>query len=306
MSPAGPLVSVVLATRNRPHRLNGSVASVLAQSYPHFELLVVDDASTVPAEPVVDRVAGGDTRVKLIRLDKHSGAAAARNTALKHASGDIVAFIDDDDQWTTHKLERQMRYFADHPDVGIITAHFEVVDERRPGQVLTHRVPTLLSSHHLFWFNLPGCFVCGAARKDVVDADLWQDESFPSVEDWDMWARCGRHTSIGVVEEVLGRHTLHSDGQLSDPAFKLRGLQAFEARHAASLSKACLAFLRAHQRMEIGTGWRKRANVLRSLATDSPRASALLLIEQTARQVGKLRDDPGLAERVLARAIASE
>ncbi|HVA73619.1 MAG TPA: glycosyltransferase family 2 protein [Acidimicrobiales bacterium] len=301
----GPLVSVVLPTRNRPGRLPRALSSVLAQTYKRLELLVVDDASSTPAEEVVDQVGRGDRRVQLLRFEKQMGASAARNAAFKRAAGDVIAFIDDDDQWKPQKLERQVSYLAAHPRTGIVTADFEVMDERR-AEILIHRGPASFRRHHLWWFNLPGSFVCGIARREAVDGELWLDESFLSAEDWDMWVRCARRTSIGVVKEVLGRQTLHADGQLTDPSSRLQGLKAFEGRHAPSLSKASLAFLRAHQQMEMGTGIRKRLNVLRSLATDSPRASTLLLVEQSARQIGKVRRDPGLVDRALVRAIGSE
>lgn len=305
MSVKDPLISVVLPTRNRPGRLPGALSSVLGQTYRRLEVLVVDDASAMPAEQVIGQAGCADPRIHVLRFEQPVGASAARNAAFKQAAGDVIAFLDDDDEWKPHKLERQVCFLQDHPRTGIVTADFEVMNERR-SELLVHRGPADFRENHLWWFNLPGSFVCGIARRDAVDSELWLDESFLSAEDWDMWVRCARHTSIGVVKEVLGRQTLHGDGQLTDPTSRLQGLKAFEERHAASLSTACLEFLRAHQLMEMGTGMRKRLNVLRSLATDSPRASALLLIEQSVRQMGKLRRDPGLVDRVLVRAIGSE
>ena len=266
---------------------------------------MVDDASAIPAADSVDGVAGGDARVRLFRLTENSGAAVARNTALSHARGDVIAFIDDDDLWKPQKLERQVRFLADHPQVGIVTSDFEVLHERHPDKIITFRGPRALSSEHMMWFCLPGSLSCNVVRRDTVGGELWLDESFPSVEDWDMWVRCARHTSIGVVTEALAQRIYHAEGQLSDPASNLKGLKAFELRHGDSMSKACLAFLRAHQQMQVGTGWRKRGNVLRSIFTASPKASALLLLEQSSGQLGKFRGDPGLPERALARAIPS-
>jgi glycosyltransferase involved in cell wall biosynthesis len=300
-----PLVSVVLPTRNRHERLCRALQSVLAQSYSNLEVLVVDDGSTVPVADAMEGVARGDGRVRLFRLTNNSGAACARNVALSHARGGVIAFIDDDDLWKPEKLERQIQFLSDHPQVGIVTSDFEVLDERHPDTILTYRGPRELSSEHLMWFCLPGSFSCNIVRRDAVGGELWLDETFPSVEDWDMWVRCAQHTSIGVVAEALGQRIFHAGGHLSEPSSNLKGLKAFERRHEDSMSKACLAFLRAHQRMQMGTGWRKRGNVLRSLVTASPKASALLVLEQSTRQLGNFRGDPGLVERALARAIAA-
>lgn len=300
-----PLVSVVLPTRNRPGRLPSAISSVLGQTYRRLDVVVVDDASDIPAERVIDEAGCSDPRIQVLRFEEPGGVSAARNAAFKQAAGDVIAFIDDDDQWKPHKLERQVSFLRDHPARGIVTADFEVMNERR-SELLIYRGPADFRVNHLWWFNIPGSFSHVIARRDAVDSELWLDESFVSAEDWDMWVRCARHTSIGVVKEVLGRQTLHRDGQLTDPSSRLQGLKAFEERHASSLSKACSAFLRAHQLMEIGTGTSKRLNVLRSLATNSPRASTLLVIEQSARQIGKLRRDPGLVDRVLVAAIGAE
>jgi glycosyltransferase involved in cell wall biosynthesis len=268
-------------------------------------VLVVDDASTVPVADDVEAVARGDARVRLFRLPHNAGPADARNTAFSHARGDLIAFIDDDDLWKPQKLERQVGFFADHPNVGIVTSDYEVVDERHPDTVLTYRGPRTLRAEHMLWFCLAGSLSCNVVRRDAVGDELRLDAAFPSIEDWDMWIRCSRHTSIGVVTEALAQRVRHADGQISDPAANLKAWTEFELRYQQSMSKACLSFLRAHRLMQLGTGWRKRGNVLRSIVTTSPRASALLLLEQSTRQLGKLRGDPGLPERALARAIAS-
>jgi glycosyltransferase involved in cell wall biosynthesis len=133
-----PLVSVVLPTRNRPERLVRALRSVLAQSYTNLEVLIVDDASTVPVAEAVEGVAIGDSRVRQFRLATNSGAAAARNEAFAQARGGVIAFIDDDDLWKPDKLARQVDYLSRHPDVGIVTSDFEIVAERRPDQVVTN------------------------------------------------------------------------------------------------------------------------------------------------------------------------
>ncbi len=265
---------------------------------------MVDDASDSPAEEVVDRVAGSDPRVVLQRLQSRAGAAAARNTAFAQAQGEIVGFIDDDDEWQPRKLELQMSFLRDHPSVGIVTGDFEIhYEQRTTKSSVLYRGPNALTARHLLWFNLPGSFICGMVRRDAAGDELWLDTSFPAVEDWDLWVRCSRCTNIGVVKENLGRIHLHGEGRLSDPASERTGLQAFERRHQAAMSKACREFLHAHQRMEEGAGWRKRVNVLRSIATPSAQASALVLLEQVARQWGKARRDPGFVERALVKVL---
>jgi glycosyltransferase involved in cell wall biosynthesis len=298
----------VLPTYNRARRVGDALASVLAQTYRDLEVIVVDDASPDPAADIVDAVAGDDRRVQLVTHPSNRGAAAARNTAFARASGEVVAFIDDDDRWAPHKLARQVAFLEEHPEVDIVTADFDFAFERRAGTtVVPFRAPRRLRAHHLLWFNLPGSFVCGMVRRrGPIEKEIFLDESFPSVEDWDFWVRCARVGAIGVLPEVLGRLTVHGEGRLSDPSSIVEGRRMFRTRHEHLMSPACRAYNVAHETMELGVGWGKRVNVLRSMATSSPRATALLLLEQTARQVGKVTRDPALDCRVLTRAIGDD
>lgn len=93
-----PLFSIVMPTHNRPEYLAEAVASIVAQSFEDWELIVVDDAGLIPAE------VPNDPRIQLMRHEASRGPAAARNTGLDIARGKYVAFLDDDDAWTTRRL----------------------------------------------------------------------------------------------------------------------------------------------------------------------------------------------------------
>lgn len=101
LSEGGPLVSIVLVVRNRPHLLPRAVASVVAQTYPYWELVVVDDGSEIPVSDVLSL---DDSRVRLLRIEP-SGASAARNRGLQECSGELVTFIDSDNWWFPRRLE---------------------------------------------------------------------------------------------------------------------------------------------------------------------------------------------------------
>jgi GT2 family glycosyltransferase len=117
-----PLVSVILPTYNRGPLLQQAVASVVAQTFGDWELIVVDDGSTDRTDDANDtddtaaRVARvGDPRIRLLARS-HGGAAAARNAGLDAARGHWVAFLDSDDLWLPDKLERQLSALRNHPD----------------------------------------------------------------------------------------------------------------------------------------------------------------------------------------------
>ncbi|MBI2382587.1 MAG: glycosyltransferase family 2 protein [Gammaproteobacteria bacterium] len=105
---AGPLVSVVLPTRNRADLLPRAIRSVLAQTYSNLELIVVDDASTDSTPDCVG--AFPDPRLRYHRLAGNRGGAAARNVGIGAARGQLLAFQDDDDLWRIEKLEKQVAH----------------------------------------------------------------------------------------------------------------------------------------------------------------------------------------------------
>jgi len=110
-----PLVSVILPLHNGVRFLESAVNSVRAQTYSNWELIAVDDGST---DGSAGRAAAFPD-VRLLRLD-HGGVARARNAGVEAASGDLIAFIDQDDVWKPEKLELQVEYLQDHPNKGFV------------------------------------------------------------------------------------------------------------------------------------------------------------------------------------------
>ena len=102
---AAPVFSLVMPVHN-PERawLEAAIGSVLDQAYPHLELCIADDASTLPHVRVVLEGAAGDPRVRVVYRDQQGGIAAASNSALALATGDFVGFIDNDDVLRPHAL----------------------------------------------------------------------------------------------------------------------------------------------------------------------------------------------------------
>jgi glycosyltransferase involved in cell wall biosynthesis len=110
-----PLVSVVIPHYNRPAVLAETLQTVLAQTYSHWEVVIVDDCS--PHDPTADLADFlADPRFRLIRLPTNGGASAARNAGVSHATGDVVAYLDSDDHWRPEKLHKQVQALMAAPD----------------------------------------------------------------------------------------------------------------------------------------------------------------------------------------------
>lgn len=110
-----PLISIVLPTHNRPGLLRETLDSVCNQTYPNWEALVVDDASS-PAVALDLK----DARIRIIRHDTAQGGAAAKNTGIQHAQGDILAFLDDDDCYEPRYLERALDVLDHHLEIDVV------------------------------------------------------------------------------------------------------------------------------------------------------------------------------------------
>ena len=115
VSVLAPRVSVIVPTYGRPEYLSEALQSIAMQTEPAFECIVVDDGSEVPA-----RLPFLDSRFRLVRHHSNRGVAAARNTALRAATAEYVAFLDDDDLWSPTRLEEALRRAT--PDAVVVCA----------------------------------------------------------------------------------------------------------------------------------------------------------------------------------------
>jgi glycosyltransferase involved in cell wall biosynthesis len=114
MSNCDPLVSVVISTYNREAYLREAISSVYAQTHTNWELIIADDSSMNGTREYLASLS--DERVRVIQL-KHSGSPAlTRNSALAHAAGQCIAFLDDDDLWKPEKLSVQIADLMEHPE----------------------------------------------------------------------------------------------------------------------------------------------------------------------------------------------
>lgn len=112
--PNTPAVSVVIPTHNRPELLAEAIGSLLQQTRPDWEAIIVDDASTPPAVPP------HDTRIRVVRHDKGKGGAACKNTGSTLARAPVLAFLDDDDLYAPNYLERALGVLDRNPDLDVL------------------------------------------------------------------------------------------------------------------------------------------------------------------------------------------
>ena len=192
-------VSVIIPTYNRCFCINEAIESVLAQSYKDFELIVVDDGST---DNTLQNLSVYEGKIKTIPAD-HRGPSAARNRGIHASKGNWIAFLDSDDLWLPDKLEKQILFFSNNPEVFICQTEEIWL---RNGKRVNPRKKHKKYSGWIFDQCLPLCIVSPSAvmiHRTVFEKVGLFDESMLACEDYDLWLRIAPHFPIFLIKEFL-------------------------------------------------------------------------------------------------------
>lgn len=135
-----PLISVIMPCYNMASYVADSIKSVIAQSYPHWELLIVDDASTDETVSIIESYVQTDSRIRLAIKTQNSGIADTRNQCIQTAQGQFLAFLDADDIWHPEKLEKQLNFMLEK-NVGFTYSTYDWIDEE--GNTLNRFINTI-------------------------------------------------------------------------------------------------------------------------------------------------------------------
>jgi glycosyltransferase involved in cell wall biosynthesis len=207
-------LSAIIPTRNRAHLVGEAIESALNQRPGQVEVIVVDDGSTDDTAKVVAEKFGSRTR--LIRMPERRGPGAARNTGLRVARGELVAFLDDDDLWLQGKLDAELDVLERFPDAdGIVSDGLTFVQGQVAAQsffvknglmTATQGQVRWISECPWLWTNsMNGVAMCSITlRRRVLDqiGDNWFAEDLVSCEDWELEMRIYHHWRIVALPEV--------------------------------------------------------------------------------------------------------
>lgn len=124
-------ISVVIPFYNASKTIERALNSVLKQSFQSYEIIIVDDGSEESHFSKLQDIVSclNDSKIKLIRLDKNSGAATARNVGWNNSLGKYIAFLDSDDSWISYKLELQYNFMKDNTNVSLSSHSIEIISE---------------------------------------------------------------------------------------------------------------------------------------------------------------------------------
>ncbi|MCT2401506.1 glycosyltransferase family 2 protein [Novosphingobium mangrovi (ex Huang et al. 2023)] len=224
------MVSIVLPYRNAGPFLEQAIASVQAQTYPDWELLLIDDRSSDGGPAIAARAAGHDPRVRTLEMpaDGPHGAAAARNHGLRDARGAFVCFLDADDLFMPGKLEGQLALMQAHPEAGMVYGPTEWWYPGSPrrnwieplgryaGRL--HEPPALLADVILKLRSQVPCTCAVLIRTDLIRTFGGFEEAFHLYEDQTLWVKVMLHAPVFVSDRCTALYRQH-DTSVSAKAF---------------------------------------------------------------------------------------
>ncbi|MCA9368060.1 glycosyltransferase family 2 protein [Candidatus Kaiserbacteria bacterium] len=209
-------VSVIIPTFNRSHYLRQAIISVLTQTYPDFEILVVDDGSTDDTATVVTEF--DDPRI-IYLYQENAGRSAARNRGLGTARGEFIGFLDDDDLYLPDKLAQQVAFLDQNQDVGLVTGGYQLI-----------AADGSLREIHEAWkmqskLTLPDClYSCPLLtctillrRRWLTLLDHWFDPTMERAEDTDFWIRLlVAGCRMAWIPHIVSGYRLHNENSQQD------------------------------------------------------------------------------------------
>jgi glycosyltransferase involved in cell wall biosynthesis len=216
-------VSVIIPVYNSEKHIREALDSVLNQTYKNIEIIVVDDGSSDHTPEVIR------THYPMIRYmgQKNGGAAKARNLGIREASGEWIAFLDSDDIWLPTKVEQQVEYFKNHPDVGFIFTDHINFHENGLQEPPTQKREFLLSGDPVMTIFKNGKVNTSTVmmRREVIPKVGYFDETLRVAEDTDLWMRVAMQCRIDVMDQPLAKRRSRPDSLSSGAEALWRGVQ---------------------------------------------------------------------------------
>lgn len=210
--PINPTVSITMPVLNGERYITEAIASIAAQTYRDFELIVVDDGCTDGTAACVEAFRN-DIPIQYVKHATNQGIARSVNDGLRHSSGQFIAFLDHDDRWLPDFLETQVAYMESHPDVSMVHSDHQVIDAG--GHIVCESVgrwdKRTRPSGYVFPELFQQSFIVGNSvliRKSCLDEVGGFDERL-RWGDYHLWMRIARKHRIDYVDRPLTQYRHH-------------------------------------------------------------------------------------------------
>lgn len=230
-----PLVSAIITTHNRKDLLKLAVESVFVQTYKNIECIVVDDASTDGTSDYCNSLKN-IVYIPILKKDS-KGGNYARNIGIKNAHGELIAFLDDDDEWFPEKIEKQVALFRDNPNVGFVYCG-RIIEKVTPTETnVTKDYPRIAAKGDMHKKILSR--ICCVTSEILVKKDLLTkvgcfDESLRFWQEYELTIRLFQITKVDYVNECLVKYRVSAaDSQRLSNKFDgwLEAVRKVESKH---------------------------------------------------------------------------
>jgi glycosyltransferase involved in cell wall biosynthesis len=203
MSEGTPNVTVLMSVYNGLPYLEGAVNSILNQTFSDFEFLIIDDYSNDESREKLKRLENQYERIRVILHSKNRGLGYSLHEGVREAQGKWIARMDDDDISCSHRLERQLEYLSDNPDIDVLGSWVEDIDKE--GNKIDKRTYPVEHSdiERIIWTN-PLIHPTVIFRKSAIKSVGSYDPSIRKRQDYELWFRCLEGgLRFGNVPELL-------------------------------------------------------------------------------------------------------
>lgn len=235
-------ISVIIPTYNRANKLPRAIDSVLQQSFLDFEVIVVDDGSTDCTADIMRKYRGED-KIRYIRFKKNRGANAARNKGIREAKGELISFLDSDDELLSTHLERVKDILSSSSsEVGGVYTGFKQIQNNTLFDF--HFATNILDTQHqvVEEYNVGGFSVL-TFKKEVFNKVGLLNENLSAYQDREFLFRYLQKYQLYPVDCILVVYYIHDDRLSSDTGKKLKALTEFVEIHGEEFTKEGIAHI---------------------------------------------------------------
>lgn len=228
-------VSIIMAVYNAEKYLTESIRSVLVQSYEDYEFIIVDDGSTDDSLSIIKKFAKENIKIKYFTIP-HSGLAKALNFGCGKSINTYIARIDADDVWMPNKLETQIDFLRQHPEISLLGSSATCINQNghsiyckgfNHGKEMRHEeIVNKLLRYNVF------CHSSVIFKRDVFEKAGKYDESFFSSMDYDLWIRIAKQHQTFILSNKLIQYRF-SDDMMSKHYKKLQIKESVKIHHKA-------------------------------------------------------------------------
>jgi len=236
-----PFFSVVIPLYNKENFIAGTLKSVLAQTFTDFEVIIVNDVSTDNSLGVIDHIV--DDRIRIIEHNVNKGLSASRNTGIKNAASDIIAFLDADDLWKPEFLEKMHSLMTLYPEAGIYGSRYEeiypnnlIIPIPSPQSELINNMGTI----NFYISNLKKpifCSSCICIKKGVFYDTGFYDEKITFSEDIDLYIRAAIKYQIAYCNDILASYIIYYQNQMTSNGLRNKVIPDFDKYEVLSVNR---------------------------------------------------------------------